>query len=212
MEPTMKNYILSLALAVAALALGASPANAVTIQGASFITPTTGIAPCAVSICLGFGTDINQISDGDTANFNGYAGADGVVGIITLDLLGNFDLQSFTLWNDINVVHEGVETFKLHFYDASDTFIQSTATLSAPVGQTPGQTYSFASSVLNVSKVDLETLTLLSSVHGSRIEIREVAFDGAQSVSGSPVPEPGTILLLGSGLASLAAWRRKRTA
>jgi hypothetical protein len=208
----MKHYILSLALVVAALTLNTSPANAVTIQGASFITPSTGIAPCAVSTCLGFGTDINQIADGDTTNFNGYAGADGVVGIITLDLLGNFNLQSFTLWNDLNVFHEGIETFKLHFYDASDTFIQSTATLTAPVSQLSGQTYSFASSVLNVSKVDLETLSLLTGGVGSRIEIREVAFDGTQSVSASPVPEPGSILLLGSGLACVAAWRRKRAA
>ena len=207
----MKNYILSLALLIATLALGASPANAVTIQGASFITPSTGIAPCAVSICLGFGTDINQIADGDTANFNGYAGADGVVGIIALDLLGNFNLQSFTLWNDINVNREGVQTFRLHFFDASDTFIQSTATLFAPVGQFAGQTYSFASPVLNVSRVDLDTLTLLTGGVGSRIEIREVAFEGERSV-GSPVPEPGTLLLLGSGLASLVAWRRKKSA
>lgn len=94
----------------------------------------------------------------------------------------------------------------------SNNPILSTATLIAPVGQDSGQTYSFASSVLNVSKVDLETLTLLTGGVGSRIEIQEVAFDGAPSLSGSPVPEPGTILLLGSGLACVAVWRRKHAA
>ena len=176
-----------------------SPSHAVPIQGPNFIAASTSIPPCAVSICLGFGTDINQIADGDLSNFNGYAGADGVVGIITLDLLGNFDLQSFTLWNDINVNHEGVGTFKLHFYDASNNLIQITDTLTAPVGQSPGQIYPFASTVQDIGRVDLETLTLLTGSAGSRIEIREAAF------TGSPVPESGTILLLGS---ALAGWRR----
>ncbi len=207
----MKSYILSLAFVVAAITLGASPASAVTIQGSSFITPSTSIAPCAVSICGGSGTIINQIADGDTSNLNGYAGADGVVGIITLDLLGNFDLQSFTLWNDLNVFHEGVGTFKLHFYNASDNLIQSTGILTAPDGQVAGQIYPFAT-VQDVSKVDLETLTLLTGGVCCRIEIREVAFNGTPSVPGSPVPEPGTILLLGSGLACVVVWRRKRAA
>lgn len=187
-----------------------NPSHALLIQGPSFITPSTGIPPCVPAICLGFGTDINQIADGDISNFNGYAGADGVVGIITLDLLGNFDLQSFTLWNDVNVFHEGVGTFGLHFYDASDNLIQSTATLIAPDGQFPGQTYTFASTVQDVSRVDLETLTLLTGGICCRIEIREVAFNG--ELSASQVPEPSSLLLLGSGLMGLVGyrWRRKQ--
>ena len=166
----------------------ASSLHAAIIQGSSFITASTSIAPCAISICVGFGTDINQIADGDSSNFNGFAGEDGVIGIINLDLLGNFDLQSFTLWNDLNVNREGVETFRLHFFDASGNLIQSTSTLIAPVSQFAPQTYTFAT-VQNVSKVDLETLTLLTGGIGSRIEIREVAFDG------SPVPLPASIWL-----------------
>jgi len=167
--------------------LASSPSHAALIQGSSFIAPSTSIPPCDISICGGFGTDINQIADGDSSNFNGYAGADGVVGIISLDLLGSFDLQSFTLWNDLNVNYEGVESFKLHFFDANDNLIQSTSTLIAPTGQFDPQTYTFASTVQGVSKVDFETLTLLTGGFGSRIEIREVAFNGEPS---DPCPYP----------------------
>lgn len=186
----------------------ASPSHAALIQGSSFITPSTSILPCDISICSGFGTNINQIADGDSSNFNGYAGADGMVGIISLDLLGNFDLQSFTLWNDINVNREGVETFRLHFFDASGNLIQSTSTLIAPVGQFAPQTYTFASTVQDVSKVDLEMLTLLTGGVGSRIEIREVAFNGEPS---SPVPLPAALWLFSSALAGFGFIKKGRS-
>ncbi len=58
--------------------------NAILIQGPAFISATTGIPACG-AVCGGVGADINQIADGSTANLNGFAGLDGVVGIITLD-------------------------------------------------------------------------------------------------------------------------------
>lgn len=136
-----------------------------------YITASTDIPTCAFSICQGHGTDINQIADGDTSNLNGFAGLDNTVGIITLDLAGNFDLDSFSLWKDINTNREGVGTFKLNFFDDLDSLIQSTSTLAAPSflqGYT--QTYSFDSIVEGVSKVEFETLTILED--GSAVELK----------------------------------------
>ena len=184
--------------------------HAVLVQGPGFITASTDILPCATTIC-GPGLGIAQIADGISVDgpFNGFAGLDDQIGIISLDLLGDFDLQSFTLWNDINVNREGVDTFKLHFFDASDNLIQSSSILNAPIGQFAPQTYSFASIIQSVSKVDLETLTLLTGGVGSRIEIREVAFNGEIP---SAVPVPAAIWLFGTALIGLVGFGKQRKA
>ena len=182
--------------------------HAILIQGPSLITPTTDIASCG-AICGGKVWDINEIADGDTSNLNGFAGLDGVVGIITLDLAGSFDLESFSLWNDINVLREGVGTFKLNFFDELDNLIESTSALTAPISSFAPGTYIFDSVVKDVSKVELETLTLLGgSAYCCRIEIREVAFNGEYSAS--RVPEPTTLVLLAAGFAGLGMFRRRR--
>jgi hypothetical protein len=185
--------------------------QALLIQGPSLITPTTSIASCD-NICGGKIWDINEIADGDTSNFNGFAGLDGVVGIITLDLVGNFDLESFSLWNDINVAKEGVGTFKLNFFDELDNLIESSSTLTAPISSFAPGTYIFDTVVKNVSKVELETLTLLSGGVCCRIEIREVAFNGEYSVTRDvkQVSEPATLALLAGGFAGIGLFRRRR--
>ena len=183
------------------------PAAALTLQGPAFLLPSTTIPTCG-AICGGFGTDILQIADGDTSNFNGWAGDENQVGTIKLDLLGNYDLTSFSLWNDLNVLHEGVGDFRLRFYDASDALIQTSATFTAPDGQFAAGVYSFAS-VANVSRVDLDVLTLLTGGICCRIEIREVAFDGQLTAA---VPEPETYALLVAGLGWMGIMARRRRA
>lgn len=166
------------------------------ISGPAQISASTSVPVCE-AICAGIGADINEIADDDTSNLNGFAGQTGVTGIITLDLLGVFDLDSFTLFNDVNVLAEGVATFQLRFFNAADALISTTGTLTAPVGQFEGETYVFPGTVLGVSKVEFDVLTLLN---GSRIEVREVLFNGEEA---SSVPLPAGLTLLGSGLVAL---------
>lgn len=180
----------------------AVPAHAALLQGPTYITATTSMAACEVSTCAGFGLNINEIADGDTTNFNGWAGQTGLLGTIKLDLLGTFDLTSFSLWNDINVSAEGVRTLQLQFFDASDQLLSSTATLSA-ISQVPAQVYSLGT-INGVSRVDLQVLSA-----SGRIEIREVAFNG-QASGTQVVPEPTSLALAGLGLAFVAASRRSK--
>jgi hypothetical protein len=194
-----------MSLVVAALVFGSAliphTASAALISGPGQISASTSVPVCE-AICAGIGADINEIADDDTSNLNGFAGQTGVTGIITLDLLGVLDLDSFTLFNDVNVLAEGVEMFLLRFFNAADEVISTTGTLTAPVGQFEGETYVFPGTVLGVSKVEFEVLTLLN---GSRIEVREVQFNGEEA---STVPLPAGLALLGSGLVALGFVRK----
>ncbi len=189
----------------AAAAFGfAVSAQALTLQGPAYIAPSTSLPTCG-GICGPYGKDILQIADGDVSNLNGWAGDENVVGIIKLDLHGNYDLTSFSLWNDINIVREGVGDFRLNFYGPADQLIGTSAIYTAPIGQFAAGVYSFAS-VHNVSRVDLDVLTLLTGGSCCRIEIREVAFEGDVVV----VPEPSTWALTALGLGALGLMSRRR--
>jgi hypothetical protein len=202
-------------LSFAALALLISgQVHAVTIQGPGFITASTDILPCDTLIC-GTGLGIDQIADGDFSDalpYNGFAGLQDALGIITLDLTGVFDLRSFTLWNDINVRAEGVSSFQLEFFNTSDESITTSPEYSA-VSQVLPQTYTFGSEILGVSKVDLIVLSLIDlpeSLGRVGIEIREVAFNGTPSPS--PVPVPAAVWLFGTALIGFVGMSRRRKA
>lgn len=190
----------ALALCAALAAGGAgSAAQAALIQGPAYIAAST-----ALPVYSGWPHSINEIADGISADFNGWAGANGLVGTIQLDLLGTFDLTSFSLWNDINILREGVGDFQLHFFDASDQLISTSARYTAPISQFAAGVYNFAP-VQGVGRVDLEVLTLLTGGVCCRIEIREVAFNGERSGMAQTVPEPASVALTGLSLLLLGA-------
>jgi MYXO-CTERM domain-containing protein len=203
----MRAKNLAWLLAGLAMAHGV-PSQAALIQGPGMVVASTDLPTCG-AFCGFVGSDIRQISDGDASNFNGWAGANGLTGTIHLDLLGEYRIESFSLWNDINVLREGVGDFRLHFFDAGDALITSSAVFTAPVSQFAAGVYDFVD-VDHVSRVDLEVLSLLTGGVCCRIEIRELAFNGQAMPPTSTVPEPGTLALGGLGL--LAAWRRRRRA
>lgn len=147
-------------------------ANASPIGGSDIIasTPLQGVSPWS----------IDQINDGiavtgDGSPFNGFV-SDAMSGTITLDLVGNFDINGFVLSNDVNVLVEGVKDFRLDFYDSANVLISNSSILTAPLGQASPQTYSF-DTVRNVSRVDLVVLNCYPDTL-NRIEIREVSFLG----------------------------------
>ncbi len=143
-------------------------------------TELTAIAP--------FG--VEQVSDGITSDappFNGFASW-ARSGTVRLDFSTSFDLTSFILFNDVNVRAEGIQNFRLDFFDGSMNLMTQDdlgflPEYTAPLGQLAGEEYKFGAVVEGVSRVDL---VVLSSYR--RIEIREVQF--------TAVPAPGSLTLL----------------
>lgn len=190
----MTRSLALLAGTVLALAGGAAHADSI---GTTQLSASTSLGQY-----LYFALD--QINDGitsDAAPYNGYASGFGVVsGRISFTLDQAYDLDSFVLWNDINVLNEGVRSFQLRFEDSAGASLGSTGTLLAGSMLAP-QTYTFSGTVSGVRTVHMDVLA-----SNLQIEIREVAFNGAVA----SVPEPATAASLLAGLASLALLRRRR--
>jgi len=166
----------SIILLALMLTLLSQPVLAADIFGPAMITASTTMPNS------GAGFTIDQISDGiidPPVWFNGFAAQPGIVGTIRLDLTTEADLHDFILWNDINVLAEGIADFRLDFFDAADAPLGSTAILTGPVGSMAPVVYEF-DQVLNVKRVDLVVLSL--NVNG-RLEIREVGFNETGTVA-----------------------------
>ena len=128
-------------------------------------------------------TEINDGIISDAYPFNGFA-TSSQTGSIRFDFDTIFNLDSSTLWNDINVGNEGIRSFSLAFFNADNNEITTGfSTEFTAVSMFDGQVFSFAQQVANVSWVNLEILNA-----SSRIEIREVGFDGSVAITSVPVP------------------------
>ncbi len=170
----MKKLTRSILL-VAALASGSTIAFAQNINGPTqIITVATTIPPRLLSF------QKEEMIDGINADLphNGFEGDTGVIGKITFTLDKPYDLDQSYLWNDINVVAEGVKTYKFNFYDAGNILVGTTGIFSVNIGQIAAHIESL--SVANVKKVEMEVLTLQTSYN--RVEIREVAFNGTPTL------------------------------
>jgi len=167
------------------------------VIGTTDITPSTSLGQYA-------SYSLDQLHDGivsDAFPYNGYASGFGVTsGLITLSLDQTYDLNSFSLWNDINIQSQGVRSFSLNFLDSSGMSIGTTGDLFA-VSQFDAQVYNFSQTFLGVKTVELNI-----SDSDLQIEIRELSFNGTAT---SSVPEPATLLLFGAGLIGLTRVRRK---
>ena len=180
----------SLAVTTCCLAAMTVPAAAQNIMGPTKIISVTSTIPNGNPAF-----PLTQINDGITTNgpHNGFQGVNQPnplhIGTITFTLDQSYDLDAAYLWNDINVRAEGVRSYSLKFYDASNTPITTVGPISTVAGQlapiiTP-------LSVGNVKKVEMviHSVQALPNTYARRVEIREVAFNGIKSES--PISIPG---------------------
>ena len=179
--------------------------------GSNYINPSTTL-PHAQNSYNAFTVD--QIADGvisDTRPYNGFGTWNISSGIITLDLVGVFNLNSFLLWNDINVDKEGINEFRLDFYNDSNSLINTafSSTYAAPLGQLEEEIYLFDELILGVSRVDIVVLNCHSETY-NQIEIREVAFEGELVPATAPVPEPSTAFLFFIGISGFIWFKQKK--
>ncbi len=175
-----------------------------TTIGGSQIIPSTSL-PTLSPFTIG------KIADGitsDASPFNGFAST-ASSGTIRLNLVSDFDLRSFIIWNDINVQGQGVKDFRLDFFNSANSQISPGFSTSfiAPFSQLAPGEYVFDRVIPGVRRVDLVVLNSYPSLN--RIEIREVAFTtGSISSPTTSVPEPFTIV--GTLIGGTAALRLRK--
>ena len=203
--------------------IGLPAANAAVITGvtATASSSLTGFDRGVGHLVDGSGTDF---STGDTSNQpdgtmwlnngNGaYGGTADNSPSVTFNLGTQYALLGMTVWN----YNEGTAPFTDRGIASADVYTSADGTVftlleNVVLNQAPGTVTSFGQNVGLSGTAQYVRLSNLGQFVGDDsnfVGLSEVQFNGAPPVLESPVPEPASMMLMGTGLLGLLASRKR---
>jgi hypothetical protein len=154
-----------------------------------------------------YGIDVSTLPLGYSATVGEWFANGASSGTITFTLDGLYNIDQLALWNEDS---QGIDTFQV--YTSVDKSIWTPVSGSSPLSaseHTPNQDYIADTYALTSSIARYVMIDVLTSITGRATGVTEASL-GEVAFGGTPVPEPATLILLGTGLMGLVGFRRRK--